>query len=78
MKRADLEQYLGKFVEVKLFDGEIIKGYLGKTGNEKFKNDPNLYWHRNLYFVTETKESVVCISCLFRSSYVKRIKEISI
>ena len=76
MKRSDLEQYLGKFVEIKIFNGDIVKGYLQKTGDEKFKNDLNLYLPKNLYFVTATRDSIVCISWLFRTSYVKSIKEI--
>lgn len=43
MKREKLEQYLGKKVKITLFDGEVIKGELHKTGEEQFKNDPDLY-----------------------------------
>lgn len=78
MKRSILESYLGKRVEVKLFDGSVCKGYLHKTGEEQFKRDPNLYWQRNLYFVTAEKETMFSNSCLFRTSYVKSIKEINI
>ena len=78
MKRSDLEQYLGKFIEIKIFDGNVFKGYLHKTGEEQFKNDPNLYWNRNLYFLTPTKESTECISYLFRVSHIKKLKEIII
>ena len=78
MKRSDLEQYLGKFVEIKIFDGDVFKGFLHKTGEEQFKNNPNLYLCKNFYFVTGTSESTVCISCVFRTSHVKSIKEIII
>ncbi len=76
MNRADFEKYLGKFVEIKLFDGEIIKGCLRKTKDEFFKNDPNLYLKKNYYFVTGSRESRICISTLFRVSHVTRIKEV--
>ena len=74
MKRTDLEIYLGKVVEVKLFDGEIIRGCLRKTQDEMFKNDANLYLPKNYYFVTADIHATVCMSCLFRSSHVKCIK----
>lgn len=76
MKRVDFEKYLGQLVSLKLCDGRNICGVLRKTGEEAFRNNPNLYIPRNCYFVTKTKESNVCASCLFRVSYVKKIKKI--
>lgn len=76
MNRQDFEKYLGKSVEIKLFDGEVVKGYLQKTGEEKFKNDPNLFYKKGFYFVTGSEKSKICISCLFRVSHVGRIKEV--
>lgn len=76
MNRADFEEYLGKLVEIKLFDGEVIKGYLRKTKDEFFKNDPNLYMKKNYYFVTGSSKSKICISTLFRVSHVTKIKEV--
>lgn len=75
MKRADLENYLGEFVEVKLLDGEIIRGVLRKTQDEMFKNDANLYLPKNYYFVTGSKKSKICISCLFKTSLVKCVNK---
>jgi hypothetical protein len=43
MKRSELEKYLGKPVRIKLFNGRIEEGYLHKTGEEKYKYNPNLY-----------------------------------
>lgn len=43
MNRSQLEEHISKNVEIKLFDGEVIRGYLRKTGREELKNDPNLY-----------------------------------
>lgn len=78
MRRDELERYLGKRVEVTIFDRTVCKGYLHKTGEDQFKRDPNLYWKKNLYFVTAEKESMFSNSCLFRTSHVKSIKEIII
>lgn len=69
MKRNDLEKYLGKVVTITLFDNDIITGELHKTGEERFKNDPNLYIPKNLYFLINPQ------SVLFRSSHVKKLKE---
>ncbi len=75
MKRTDFEKYLNNFIEVKLFDGETIRGCLRKTQDEMFKNDANLYLPKNFYFVTENKNSKICISCLFKTSHVKCVIE---
>ena len=58
MKRSDLEQYLGKVVTIKLFDNEVITGELHKTGEEKFKNNPNLYIPQKCYFLIDRKSVV--------------------
>ena len=76
MKRADLEILLGKMVELKLFDGSVIRGCLRKTQEGIFKSDPNLYLPKNFYFVTANADSTVVISCLFRSSHVRKVREI--
>lgn len=76
MKRADLETFLGKMVELKLFDGSVICGCLRKTQDETFKGNPNLYLPKNFYFVTANADSTVVISCLFRSSHVRKAVEI--
>lgn len=69
MKRSDLEKYLGKTVTIKLFDNDVITGELHKTGEERFRKDPNLYIPRKLYFLINPQ------SCLFRCSHVKKLKE---
>ena len=51
MKRSELEKYLGKVVTIKLFDNDVIKGELHKTGEEQFRNDPNLYIPQKCYFL---------------------------
>lgn len=68
MKRSDLEQYLGKSVEITLFDNDVITGVLHKTGEEQFKYDPNLYIPRNCYFLLPQ-------SVIFKCSHVKKLKE---
>lgn len=76
MTRKQLEAHLGRKVKIRLFDGEVIEGYLRKTGEEDFKNDPNLYIPRNLYFVTD-KDSSICRSCLFKVSHIQKFKTIN-
>ena len=69
MKKSELEKYINKKVEIEIFDGTVIKGELHKTGEEKFKDNPNLYIPRNYYFCTEPQ------SCLFRSSHIIKLEE---
>lgn len=69
MKRSELEQHLGKVVEITLFDNDVITGELHKTGEETFKNNANLYLPQKRYFLINPQ------SCLFRSSHVKKLKE---
>lgn len=71
MKRTVLEEYLGQTVRIALFDGEICDGILHKSGEEKYKNNPNLYLPKNYYFVTD--KSGECISCMFRTSHVRTL-----
>ena len=71
MTREQLEKYLNKKVKVKLFDGDAIEGYLRKTGDDDFKNNPNLFIPKNYYFLTDG--SLNCISCLFRVSHVVKM-----
>lgn len=73
MKRSELEKYLGKSVRITLFDGSIAEGYLYKTGDEKFKDNPNLYLKQKRYFTTDTESSRDCNSCVFRCSHVKKL-----
>lgn len=74
-----VDSYLDKKVQVKLFDGDIVIGYLNKTGVEKYKNNPNLYIPKNYYFLEYdnydnfgNKDH----SSLFRSSHIRNIKEV--
>lgn len=73
IKRSELEKYLGKKVEITLFDDEIYKGILHKTGEEMFKNNYNLYLPKKLYFLID--EHGVCKKILFRCSHVKKLRE---
>ncbi len=70
MKRSELEKYLGKNVKIKLFDGEVITGELHKTGEEQFKDDPNLFIPLKRYFLTPNPTWV------FRSSHVVKLMDI--
>lgn len=73
MKRTELEKYLGEYVLLKLFDNSDCYGELHKTGEEIFKDNPNLYIPHNYYFLT-TNDSKECINCLFRCSHVKSLQ----
>lgn len=72
MKREQLEKYLKEKVKIILFDGDELEGCLRKTGEEDFKNIPNLYIPQNYYFMVNDESD--CISYLFRSSHVKNIQ----
>lgn len=72
MKREQLEKYLKEKVKVQLFDGDIIEGYLRKTGEDDFKNNPNLYIPQNRYFLVD--DNLNCISCLFRLCHIYKIQ----
>lgn len=74
VNKKTLENYIGKKVEIKTFDGEIIVGVLHKTGEEKYKGNNALYIPRNYYFVEYPFSNNH--SCLFRSSHVTKIQEV--
>ena len=71
MTRKVVETFLGKRVEIEL-DRHIIiiRGIFHKTGEEQFKNNPNLYIPKNYYFCEEEDWLI------FRSSHIRKIKEI--
>ena len=69
VKRTELERYLGKVITITLFDNDVIVGELHKSGEERFKNDPNLYLPQKRYFLINPQ------SCLFRVSHIKKLKE---
>ena len=73
MTRCELENHIGENVKIILFDGDIVLGYLHKTGEEMFKDEPNLYIPKNLYFVTLIKESNIRFSFLFKVSHIKKL-----
>ena len=73
MKRSELEKYLGRNVKITIFDNSIVKGELHKTGEEMFKNEPNLYIPRNCYFVINVINMEN--SFRFRCSHVKKLEE---
>ena len=73
MNRKQLEENIGRNVKIRLFDGEIIEGYLRKMGEEDFRNNPNLYIPKNLYFLTDGKSNE-CRTCLFRVSHIRSLK----
>ena len=52
MNRTKVEKLLGKRVTVTLTDGDIITGKLHKTGEEEFKDNPNLYQTNRVYSIS--------------------------
>lgn len=73
MNRKQLEENIGRKVKIRLFDGETIEGYLRKTGEEDFRNNPNLYIPKNLYFLTDGISNE-CRTCLFKVSHIYNFK----
>ena len=71
MKIEQLEKYLKEKVKIILFDGDEIEGILRKTGDDDFKDNPNLYIPQNYYFLVD--DNLNCISCLFRVSHIVKI-----
>ena len=74
MKKAKLEEYLGKQVKITLFNKDIITGVLHKTGEEQFKRDPNLYIPRNCYFCINSNSEVD--KCIFKVSHIRKLEEL--
>ena len=72
MKRNQLEKYLREKVKVRLFDDDEIEGILRKTGDDDFKNIPNLFIPKNYYFLVDN--NLNCITYLFKLSHVKKIQ----
>ena len=64
MNRDKLEKHLGKNVEVTLFDGDVIKGELHKTREERFKNEPILYVPKNYYFLIKPQSCILNVLML--------------
>ncbi len=76
MTRIQLEENLRRNVKIRLFDGEVIEGRLRKTGEDDFKNDPNLYIPQNMYFLTD--ELNTCRTCLFKVSHIQNFKTLNV
>ena len=76
MNRGELEKYIAKHVEITLFDNEKIAGILYKTGDERYKYEPNLYVPKNSY-VLENECNRNDYSCVFKCSHVRKLKQIN-
>lgn len=74
MTRKELEENLGRKLQIRLFDGGEIKGILHKTNEERYKNDPNIYLRQKFYFLAD--EAGNCITCLFRVSHIQNCKTV--
>lgn len=71
MKRSELNNFINRFVAVKLFDSSTYIGYLHQTGSEEFKDDPNLYLPKNRYVLLDDTNAIC--SCVFCASHVKKL-----
>lgn len=74
MKRKELEKHLGEMMIVEIGGARTFTGCLRKCGDERFKNEPNLYLLRGLYFLSSNENALDCVSWIFCCSHVKRIK----
>lgn len=66
MKRSELEKYLGKYVEVTLFDDFLYRGMLRKT-----EENIDRYGYPKHYFCDGEQDNYI-----FRCSHIKKIKEL--
>jgi hypothetical protein len=66
MKRSELENYLGKHIEVTLFDDFVYRGILRKT-----EENIERYVHPKYYFCEGEQDNTI-----FRCSHVKRLKQL--
>ena len=66
MKRSELENYLGKHIEVTLFDDFVYRGILRKT-EEKIER----YVKRNYYFCEGEQDNTI-----FRCSHVRKVESL--
>ena len=76
MRKAEFEQkYLGERVQIELFYGRVLTGFLEKNGDERFINNPDLYLRKGYYCLIETLESQDNVDFfIFRFSHVQKIK----
>jgi len=73
MKKKELEQYLGKNVELISSKGEAFQGILYKSYDYFIKRDPDVIdYYRNKYCLSLPKRRFIA----FTLSFVKEIKEI--
>lgn len=71
--RKQLESLLGKKVKIKLCNKSVLTGELHKTGEEQFKNNSDLYYKPNYYFLLDENGEQVD-RLIFRVSYVSKIE----
>lgn len=68
-------EIFGERVQIELFNGRVLTGFLEKTGDERFKNNPDLYLRKGYYCLIETLESQDNVDFfIFRFSHVQKIK----
>ncbi len=75
MDKNKIDKYLGKTVEVTIIDGSTLQGELHKTGEEIFKNEPNLYTPRNYYVLVNPQTLQANKHTIFKCSHVQKLRE---
>ena len=66
MQRAILETYLGKYIEVTLFDDCSYRGILQKT-----ESNLERYGHPKYYYLEGENDNTI-----FRCAHVKKVREL--
>ena len=75
MKKAELEKYLGKRVNLILFDEDSISGILCSTSDKRLSKEEPWMIPKNSYFLV--KESIYEKgNIFFKCSHVKKLSEI--
>lgn len=71
--RQQFESLLGKKVKIKLCNKSVLTGELHKTGEEQFKNNSDLYYKPNYYFLLDENGELVDRT-VFRVASVRKVE----
>lgn len=77
MRRKELEQYLGKNVELISFEGEVFQGILYTSYDYFIRRDPDVVdYYKNKYCLSLPKRRFKREVIVFSAYLIKSIKEI--
>lgn len=74
MTKSDLEQFYGKNVIVRFADKTELKGIFYNTEHKIFEKHNNIYLPKGFYVIAHSPGN---LSCVFRSSQIRKISEVS-